>query len=147
MKQPSSITLQVHIKNGRFGSNQPAVVNILKAFEGKTIDITFTKRKVIRSNNQNSYYWGSIVPLWQNLIKVEWGELWGIAAVHEFLKERCNYREKVFEDTGEVIRLPKSTKENSTAEQEVFHSRCRELAMEFFNTEIPLPEKKIKMEF
>ena len=147
MKVASKITLPVLIKGGKFASNLPTINDILKAYEGFTIDITFKKRYNKRSNQQNAYYWKVIVPIFRNCIREEWEEIWSLQETHEFLKANCNYIELINEDTGEVIRKTKSTTENSTVKQEEFHEKCRRLALDFFNTEIPLPEKQVKVEF
>ena len=105
MKLPNEITLPVLIKNFKFASNLPTISDLLKAYEGHTIDITFKKRRNKRSNKQNAYYWGIIVPIFQNCIREDWGEIMNIKEVHDFLKYNCNFREKVNEDTGEIIRV------------------------------------------
>lgn len=147
MKIPSKITLPVLIKGGKFKSNLNTIGDILAAYEGKTIDITFAKRKNKRTNKQNNYYWGVIVPIFQNCFREEWGEIWDKMDVHEFLKANCNYEELINEDTGEVLRKTKSTTENSTTDQEDFHEKCRQLCDSFFNTEIPLPNEDLKIDY
>ena len=74
MKQPSSITVEVYIKDGRFRSNQNTLKDIMNAFEGQTVSITFKKKMNQRSLRQNKYYWGAIVPIWRNAFKEEWGD-------------------------------------------------------------------------
>jgi len=147
LKVPKTIKVQVQIKNNRFVSNLPLIRTILESYNNQTIDIEFKKRTNKRSINQNSYYWGVIIPIIQNCIKVEWGEVMGTESVHEFLKHNCNYRKVVNEDTGEVLKVVKSTTENSTVQQETFHDSCRALAKNFFNTVIPLPNQDLKIEF
>lgn len=147
MKIAKSVTIPVQIKNGKFSSNLNTIRDIIKAYEGHTIDITFKKRENKRSNNQNKYYWSVIIPIFNNCIKSEWDEIWSLEETHNFLKSNCNYEELINEDTGEVIRRTKSTTENSTADQEEYHKKCRRLADEFFNTEIPLPKQKITLKF
>lgn len=147
MKIARKITLPVEIKNLKFASNLNIIKEILKAYEGKTINITFEKITEKRSNRQNKYYWGVIVPIFRNCIREEWDEFWSLQETHEFLKGNCNYEEMVNEDTGQVIRKTKSTTENDTKDQEDFHEQCRRLAFDFFNTEIPLPNENIKLKF
>lgn len=77
----------------------------------------------------------------------EWVEIWSIEKTHEYLKMECNYSEKVNEDTGQITRVPRSTTENSTTDQEDYHTKCRVLALEFFNTEIPLPNEDLELKF
>jgi len=147
MKIPSKITVPVKILNGKFASNINQIKDICNAHEGCLIHITFHKRRNTRSNNQNGYYWSCIVPIMQNCIKEEWGELQPLEQVHEFLKTNCNFEELINEDTGEVVRRTKSTTENTTVDQEVFHEKCRKLAKDFFNTEIPLPNENLEINF
>lgn len=147
MKVASSIKLPVQILNGKFASNLPMIKSIIEHYEGHTIDVIFKKRKNKRSNRQNKYYWAVIVPITQNCLKEEWGEIWSLAEVHEFLKANCNFEELVNEETGEVLRKTKSTTENDTKQQEDFHEKCRNLVSSFFNTEIPLPNEDIEIEF
>lgn len=147
MKAPKTIKVTVKIKDNKFSSNLPMIRNILESYNNNTIDVIFKKRINKRSTNQNSYYWGVIVPIVQNCIRVEWGEIHSTDQVHEFLKHNCNYRDVVNEDTGEVLKVVKSTTENTTKDQEDFHSNCRNLASSFFNTVIPLPKEDLKIEF
>lgn len=147
MKVASTIKIPVKISNGKFASNLNTIGDILKHYEGCTIDITFKKRSNKRSNHQNSYYFGVIVTIMRNCIKEEWGEIWSLNETHEFLKANCNFEEKINEDTGEVLRKTKSTTENDTKNQEEFHEKCRQLAYNFFNTTIPLPNEDVELNF
>jgi hypothetical protein len=147
MKIASKITLEVQIKDRKFVSNQNIINDILDAYNGHIINITFGKRANKRSDKQNGYYWSVIIPIFRNSIREEWGEIWDISEMHEFLKSNCNYDEFVNTDTGEIIRKVRSTTENTTKTQEDFHEKCRALCSTFFNTEIPLPNKDLKIEF
>ena len=52
--------------------------------------------------------------------------------------------ELVNKDTGEILRLQKSTTENKTFEMEDYHKICRDKALEFFNVTIPLPNEQLE---
>lgn len=147
MKVASKIKIPVKILNRKFASNQKLISDILTHYEGHTVDITFQKRRNKRSNRQNAYYHGVIVKIFQNSIKEMWGEIWSLAETHEFLKSNCNYVEYVNEDTGKIIRKTKSTTENTTTQQEDFHSRCRQLSETFFNVIIPKPNEEVEIDF
>ena len=140
MKKAEIIT---DVNNGTLRRNRNLIKKVIGMFEGKTILITIQLNRKRRSNNQNSYYWGVIIPLWQNILLTEWGEPYSSEETHEFLKYNCNFTEKVNESTGEILRLSKSTKENSTTDQEEMHLRARHLAKEMFNVEIPLPGEQL----
>lgn len=134
------------IKDGSFGRNANRIREALRSYEGKTITLSVKLARKERSINQNNYYWAVIVHIWQKLILEEWGEAFSLKEVHEFLKYNCNYIEHINEDTGEILRVSKSTKENSTTEQEEFHLRARRLALEMFGVEIPLPNEQISIQ-
>ena len=143
MKKAEIIT---DVNNGTLRRNRNLIKKVIGMFEGKTILITIQQHRKRRSNNQNSYYFGIIVTLWQNILLTEWGEHYSKEETHEFLKYNANYTEKVNESTGEIIRVSKSTQTNTTTDQEIFHDRCRKLALEMFNIEIPLPNTEIELE-
>lgn len=135
------------VGDGKLKRNLKLFWNVIKSFEGKTILITIKVSRKTRSLNQNAYYWGVIVAIWQQIIKDQWGEFYSIKEVHEFLKYHCNFEEKVVEQTGDILRLPKSTTTNTTTEQEEFHEKARRLALDNFNTVIPLPNEQINFEY
>ena len=138
-----SVEIITDVKNGNLSRNRNIIKKAISNFEGKTITITIKLSKKTRSNNQNSYYWGVILPIWKDILFNEWGEIFSTDETHEFLKFNCNYIEKVNEATGEVVRVSKSTKDNSTTDQEMFHLNARQLALEMFNVEIPEPNEQL----
>ena len=142
MKQFEAITT---IEDGAFKRNSNRIREALRALNGKKVELTLKVIRKERSLSQNGYYWAVIVPIWTKLIEKEWGEFFNSKETHEFLKYNCNYEEKYVEETGEIFRAAKSTKENSTVEQEEFHSKARQLALTNFNVDIPLPEEQVKI--
>lgn len=140
------ITVNSSVENGKLKRNRKLITETIEQFEGKEIQITFERKRKKRSNNQNAYYHAVIVPLIQLAFKEEWGERLTREEVHEFLKLRFNYVEKVNKETGEILNLPKSTKQNTTVEQEEYHDDCRRFALEWFNVVIPLPNEQTELE-
>jgi hypothetical protein len=141
------IEIDTKVINGRMSQNRPLILKALKAFEGINITVTIAKRKKKRSTNQNSYYWAVIVPFWKQIFLDEWGEVYSQSQTHEFLKYNCNFVEKINKETGEIIRVSKSTTENSTTDQELMCKQARDLALEMFNIEIPLPNTQMDIIF
>ena len=137
------IELHTSVLKGVFKRNRNLVLQAIKSFEGKELVITFDKPKKRRSNNQNSYYWGVLVPITQSAISDAWGEVWSKDKTHEYLKENFCFREKVNEKTGEIIKVPKSTTENTTTEQEVYHLEIRKHLLEWFDVDAPEPNEEI----
>lgn len=134
------------VENGVLIRNRKSLNKAIQEFNGKDVLITIEKKRKVRSTMQNSYYWGVIVSLIQLAIKEEWQDKKSKDQVHELLKRELNFVERVNHQTGEIIKDAKSTTENSTTEQEVYHEDCRRWAKEWFNIEVPLPSEQIEIE-
>lgn len=139
------IEVTTSIQNGLFKRNRNIVLDAIKSFNGFDVVLTIAKVKKKRSNNQNAYYWGLLIPLTQNAIKTEWGEIWSKEKTHEFYKLHFNYVEKVNENTSEVIKIPKSTTDNTTTQQEEYHAQIREFLKDWFNVTAPLPNEDLEL--
>lgn len=139
------IEITTSIENGLFKRNRNLVLDAIKSFNGFDVVITIAKVKKKRSNSQNAYLWGLLYPSTQQAIKNEWGEIWSIEKVHDFYKLHFNYTEKVNEQTSEVIKIPKSTTDNTTTQQEEYHTQIRQFLLEWFNIDVPLPNEEITL--
>lgn len=131
-------------ENGKL-ANSKAVKSALERLSGKDIKITIQPKRKQRSGLQNRYYWGVLVTHWQQLLREEHGVIYSNQETHEFLKANFNKFEIVNEDTGEVLTAPKSTTINSTIQMEEYHEKIRQVAFEFFNAIIPLPNEQIEL--
>jgi len=138
-----SIEIITQVNNGNFKRNRNEILKAIKQFEGKTIMFKLSILSKKRSMEQNSYYWAVIIPITKNAINESWGEVWSTEKTHEFLKSKFLFYEKVNEETSEIIKVPKSTTENTTTDQENYYSEIREFLKEWFNVECPLPNKKL----
>ena len=141
------ISITTDVINGQIKRNRNLVTDAIKSFEGKTIILTIERQTKKRSNNQNAYYHGVLIPILKKAIKDSWGEVWSSERCHEFCKMQFNFTEKVNEDTGEILRLPKSTTENTTTAMEEYHSEIRNFIKEWFEVDCPLPNEKITLNF
>lgn len=141
----NKISIISKVENGSPKRNRKTIQDAYDYFEGKEIEITIAKKRKIRSNPQNAYYHGVVVELLKQAIRKEWGEIWNSEKCHELLKNRFLYFEKVNEETGEVIKLPKSTTECTTSEFEDYMVECREFLLEWFNVDCPLPGEQISL--
>ena len=139
------VEVTTSIQNGLFKRNRNIVLDAIKSFNGFDVVLTIAKAKKKRSNNQNAYYWGLLIPLTQNAIKTEWGEIWSKEKTHDFYKLHFNYIEKVNETTSEVIKIPKSTTDNTTTQQEEYHAQIREFLKDWFNVTAPLPNEDLEL--
>jgi len=141
----NSIEINSNVVNGVLKRNRTRIQDAIKCFEGKEITITIKRKRKTRSNNQNAYYWSVLVPLMVHGVKNEWGEIWSNEKAHEFFKMHFLFYEKINELTGEVLKLPKSTTENTTVEMEEYHGQIREFLKEWFAIDAPLPNEEIKL--
>ncbi|AZA91179.1 Uncharacterised protein [Chryseobacterium nakagawai] len=142
-----SIEIDTRISEGQFRMNKDLIRNAILQFEGKEIKIVFKRKYKKRSNNENAFYWGVWIPILQRAILDTWGEIRDANDVHEIIKLNCNYEEKINEDTGSFIRVPKSSTELNTYEWEFeFKQKIRQFALEFFNVTLPEPNEQLKIE-
>ena len=141
----NKITITTEVHNGQIKRNRNLVLEAIQSFEGKTINITIERQTKKRSNSQNAYYHGILIPILRGCIKDAWSETWSSQKAHDFCKMQFNFKEKINEETGEIIRLPKSTTENTTTAQEEFHHEIRSFIKEWFSVDCPLPNEEITL--
>ena len=141
------IKINSRVEGGKLVSNRNTLNKAICEHEGKDITITVERKRKTRSNPQNRYYWSVIVELIRLGLKDSWGERKTREEVHEFLKARFNFTEHVNEETGEIIKIGKSTTENTTVEQEEYHEDCRQFALEWLGVQIALPNEEIEIKF
>jgi hypothetical protein len=139
--------IRTNVLNGNLKRNRNLILNALETFEGQEVILTIQKARKSRSNPQNAYYWSCLIPITQQAVKNEWGEIWTKELCHEFYKAKFLYHEKVNEVTGEIAKIPKSTTENTTTEQENYHTDIRTFLKEWFNVDAPLPNENILLDF
>lgn len=142
-----SIEIDTRIEGGQFRQNKDFIRDAIKIFEGKDIKIVFKRKYKKRSNNENAFYWGVWIPILQRAIRDTWGEIRDANDVHEIIKLNCNYEEKINEETGSFIRVPRSSTELNTYEWEFeFKQKIRQFALEFFNVTLPEPNEQLKID-
>ena len=74
------------ITDNKMQRNRTTILKALKQYINKDVLLTIQPLKRTRSNQQNRYYWGVIVPLIQNGLEDVSGELRSKQDVHDFLK-------------------------------------------------------------
>ncbi len=140
------VTIRTEIINGNIKRNRREFIDALKQFESKEVDITIGKAKKKRSNPENRYYWGVVIPLIKSGLKDITGETYTNQQVHEVLKHRF-LKEDIHLNDGEFLERVKSTSELSTFEMEEYLELCRTFAQEFLGVTIALPNESIEFEF
>lgn len=118
---------------------------LIHNFKNKDIVIEISSKKKNRSSEQNRYYWGIVVPIFQQGFFENYNEWQSKEEIHEFIKQHFNYKEIVNNNSGEVLRLGSTTTDLSTTDFEILMDKCRFFADDFFNIKIPLPNEQSKL--
>lgn len=141
------IEIETRIEGGQFRQNKDFIRDAIQQFEGKEIKLTFKRKYKQRSNEENAFYWGVWIPILQRAIRETWGEVKTPTEIHEIIKLNCNFEEKVNEENGMFIRIPKSSTKLNTYEWEFeFKQKIRQFALDFFNVVLPEPNEQLKIE-
>lgn len=118
----------------------------IKGNKGKNVELEIKVKRKRRSNPQNRYYWGVIVPAFYQIFLKAGMEMDCLEQAHEILKDIFN-RMDICNDDGEVVSVVKSTTKNDTFEQEEYHEKCRMWASKFWGVRIPLPNEDAEFNF
>lgn len=105
----------------------------LKTLSGP-VKILIQPDKKTRSNAQNNYYWGVIIPCGveaTGLTPLEVHAMFG----HEFL------RSEKLDKLGKTVSFIRSTSDLNTAEAEAYYAKCRELLSMEYQYYTPLPNE------
>lgn len=104
-----------------------------------------TKRKP-RSNGQNRYYWGIVIPLVLRGLKEAGFDIHNKDDAHDIIKFKF-LKVNIENESGEFIESFKSTKEMNTKEFKEFIDALQIWASEYLNTYIPSPNEELDIEF
>lgn len=135
------VEITTSVVSGKFTRNRNIVLQAINSFNNADVVLTFDKPKKKRSNNQNSFYWGVLIPLMQSGAKDLWGEVWSIDKAHKHLSQKFVFHESINERTGEITQTPKSTTELTTTGWEVYMTEIRIYLLEDFDINAPEPNQ------
>jgi hypothetical protein len=143
------IEITTSIVNGLFKRNRNLVLNAIKSFNDKDVVITFTKPKKNRSNNQNRYYWGLVLPLIQNGLLDATGELRSYDNIHYkiLLPLFAPTNEIVNKDTGECIVERLTSSDLTTTQFCEYILEIQKWSAEFLGIDIPSPNEENLLNF
>lgn len=99
-----------------------------------------------RSNPQNRYYWGLVIPIIQKGIKDMGTELTK-EETHEWLKSKFNLSDLINPTTGECISIPLSTTRLNKEGFSEYISKIQQFASEFLNIYVPDPNEQMKFSY
>ncbi len=121
-------------ENGTLRFNYPKIVrDFLHSLAGVEVDVAIGKHYRQRSDRQNRYYWGVVVPIVAREIGEENDEV-----VHSWLQIATKHTKDV---NGTLV--PRGTKDLTTVEFEEYAANARMFASKFLSVYIPLPNEGI----
>lgn len=133
------------IKEGRMNKHTANEIAVcLKSFEGKRVEVSISKKKKSRSNEQNRFYWGCVIPILRNHL-IELGNKFSVEQTHDLLKYKF-LKEAIRVNEDEFIDRIKSTTELSTMEFMEFILEIQQWCLEMFDLVIPNPNEQINLE-
>lgn len=134
----------INLVGGIVQNRKPVTVLFQSLKDGKYIlEISGADK---RSNPQNRYYWGLVVPLIQKGIKDMGTELTK-EETHEFLKARFNASDLVNKENGEVIQIPISTTRLNKEQFSEYIGKIQQFAAEFLQIVIPDAGQQTEMSY
>lgn len=140
---PTKFTI-VHISDEQSGKAKAAKVLFPDLANGKyRIEAHNAKQ---RSNQQNRFYWGVVVPMVRDGFNEKGTEL-SLEETHEFLKYKFNSTEFVNHDTGECLPVPISTTKLMTTGFMEYVEKIQRFAAEWFGIVIPDPGEILTLNF
>ncbi len=113
--------------------------------DGKDVEITLRRKRSKRSDEQNGYYWGAVIPIMQQGF-YDAGYKLTKEETHEYLKGKFTKDERVNEATGEILTLPGSTKKLSKSEFMEYIADIAQFAAEYLGVTLPQPGEQLKFE-
>ena len=122
-------------------------VESLKSMPNCRVIVTVAKAYKKRSDMQSAYYFGVVVNDCRTGYKETTGEEMTPIEAHELLKQECNAKEIVNRETGEVLKIGRTTKTLSTVEMEEYLERCRRFNFEWFGITTMLPNEQSELIF
>jgi len=143
------IEITTSIVNGIFKRNRNLVLNAIQYFNNKDVVISFHKPKKTRSNNQNAFYWGIVIPLVQNGLLEATGKLRSADNIHYkiLLPLFAPVNEIVNKETGEVVEEKLTSSDLTTTQFMEFILEVQKWSAEFLNVDIPNPNEENLLNF
>jgi hypothetical protein len=140
------IEIKCSIEGGQVRKNRPLLEAALRQHEGREVSITIERWRKKRSNEQNAYWWGVIVPIFQDCFR-EAGMARNKEQTHQLITDLIIQKygdsvilqESVLE--GEVFQEKRGTSDLSTSEFMELVNEAQMFASEVFDIAIPDPNQ------
>ena len=143
------INITTSIVNGLFKRNRNLVLQAIQSFNGKEVVITFSKPFKKRSNRQNDFYWGVVMPIVQRGLYDATCELRDVKNIHYniLLPLFAPTNEIVNVDTGESLLERLTSSEMTTTQFCEYIMEVQKWGAEFLGIDIPSPNEENLINF
>lgn len=132
-----ALTYFSNVKDGNLQDNvRKKIASELSQFNGKRVEVTIKPLKSTRSLQQNRLWW-----LYMGILSKDIG--YTKDEMHAICKMKFLKREKVVEETSEILPYLKSTTELSRGEFADMVNELIRWSAETFNIVLPLPESQL----
>lgn len=129
--------VKIGLKNGKIHIANEHALKLFIEQNGGFVEGELTKPKTKRTNQQNKFYWGVVIPLVNNIFFDYWGERLTPEETHEYLKSSC-LPSKVLDLNGEMVAIGGSSKELSKQEFTDYLTRIKTFIYDNFYTILQL---------
>lgn len=134
------------IINGKLTlNNQKAFIKDLALLNGLEVMVTVEKKKKKRSNPQNRYYHGCVIPSIKHAMEAKGFFIQSNEIVHELMKVKFLKGEIINVATGEIIETIGSTTKLNTLDFENYLEQVRAWAASYLDCIVPLPNEQIEI--
>lgn len=145
------VTYRTKIENGRITSNRNAIQKAIEVCDGKTVEISIRTVSSKRSNQQNAYWWGCVVPIARGVF-VDAGHHVDNDGAHyllcdlirQSLPDSVLWDEVLINDT--YVKKSRGTSELSKSDFNTLITEMQQIMSEWFNINVPDPNEQITIE-
>jgi hypothetical protein len=126
---------------------------VSSVYEGDDIEVSIKKHRSHRSNPQNRYYWGAVIPALVSAF-IEIGHALQIGnaehheLVHDLMKQKfISNGIELTDANGEVMQAPPSTRRLDKGEFSEYIENIRDWAADAMGVFIPAPDEQAELSF
>jgi len=138
------------VENGKLTRNRPLLSKAVQSLEGKNITITVERTKKKRTNQQNRFYWGVMIPLIRQGLN-DLGHFYNNNQAHEIVKQHVadTAPDVIIEEltlNGLTSRRIMSTSELTTSGFMDFQEVAGQFAADYLSIVVPEPNQQLTIE-
>lgn len=146
MKQEFEFITAIH--DNKIQCNVSELISdCFKKFNGSRVVITIKKLRGKRSDRQNRFYHRYYIQSQIDCFQERWGEIYTKEQVHTWNLNNIWCEEKVDQETGEIFKIPGSSKTKNKMEFEERLEMGRQFFYNKFGWQLPYPNQEPEINF